>query len=350
MSEQQQMQYPNPEHQADPDPRFIVTDPREQHAYGSIGPMYGEKLRTDPQMMPRRRSQRPWLILFFLIPILIAGLISLPFRQHSEFDGPKFDMHDSAKFGRLAPQSVFVTGVPTLVIQNMSGTIHIHSGDSANQVIVQDAGNTGDVKALVSKDNIVTITSSDSSEIDITTPSTTDVQIAGGSGDVNVEGITGNIAATTDSGSLTVNDVSGQVTLTDNNGSINASNVNGQIKMTGNNSSIVADHLTGMVNASSGDGSITVTASNLSSNSTFHSHDGSISVEGSIDTSGTYSFDSNSGSIDVSLPAASSFVLNASSTNGTVNNDFGRSSVGPHPQPTVTIKSNSGPITVHKQA
>jgi DUF4097 and DUF4098 domain-containing protein YvlB len=100
----------------------------------------------------------------------------------------------------------------------------------------------------------------------------------------------------------------------------------------------------------------------LSSGSTLHSDTGSIKFNGSINQTGSYQFMTNTGSINVTLPASSAFHLDATTDTGSITSDFpgvnvqhpnftgaiAHSDVGSSPQATITMTTNTGSITLHE--
>src|SRR5437660_3228011 len=81
-----------------------------------------------------------------------------------------------------------------------------------------------------------------------------------------------------------------------------------------------------------------------------------------IGTSGSYQFLTDTGSVNATLPANSSFHVDASTDTGSINSDFtevnvqkedfasntAHGDVGSNPNATVTLKTNTGSINLHK--
>jgi hypothetical protein len=238
-----------------------------------------------------------------------------------------FGSHDSSYKHFHSPGDAQVFSVskgPKLVINDNNGTVHIHSdGDSGkgNTITVRmDGSGRLDTNSLIKFDkgnDILTIdttplqgSNDNNVDIDITTPKASDVNVTDANGDVQVEDVTGNVNVQTTQGSIDAHDVSGQVTLT------------------------------------STDGDVSVDDGSLKGNSSLHSDNGDIHFNGSIGSQGSYKFDTINGSIDVGLPGDSAFHLDAHSTDGDFNNEFGRVDVGNGPRPSLTISSESGSIHI----
>ncbi len=89
---------------------------------------------------------------------------------------------------------------------------------------------------------------------------------------------------------------------------------------------------------------------------------GDITFDGSLAPRGNYQFSTDTGSIDAKLPANSSFRLDATTDTGSIDSDFtevqvqhqdikgdsAHGDVGSSPSTTVTMKSNTGDINLHK--
>ncbi len=300
----------------------VNVDPREQqqqmmysgHEYYT-GP--GEKLQ--PQM-PRRR--RKGFRLFWLAPVVLLfliGAMGYGFGHHARFAGYSKDSGMSRFFTVTAPK---------LVVNDNVVSVHIHSnGDNsnskeANGVTIQvEKSNSSEPDPVIDFDKgsgTITIRAteqgfnSDSIDIDITTPRTSDVQLNDSNGSVTIEGITGNIDAHTANGSVTADNIAGQATL------------------------------------SAASGSVDVSDSQLSGTSSLHSNDGSISYKGSLDIHSTYTFVTDNGSVNVSLPNDAAFDLKAYSGSGSINNDFGSYTVGGGTRASLTLHTGDGSVNIHK--
>ncbi len=212
---------------------------------------------------------------------------------------------------------------PTLIVTNDNGFVHVHAG--AGNTIAVTTRKVGDsfgaspddfkvhytqhgntITIQVNNDGIYLFDFSNSSQadLDVTVPARSDLQLETDSGDISVSGI------------------SGKMTLTCNSGSLQA------------------------------------TEDSLKSGSRLTTESGSITMRGSIGATGSYKFQSNSGPIDVSLPANTSFHARLVSNSGSITNEFpianahqsgidGQTIIGDagiSPQATLTIQSDSGTL------
>jgi hypothetical protein len=307
---------------ADRPPQPFNTDPREQpqneREYNEAG-LYGDsgaqKIGTAQfgQRQNRRRSPWLWVIVLLVIMALLGGGLGLPRGGHH--------------FSRIEPAHTFsVSALPTIVINDDVGTIHVHTGGTNGNVLVQvteanlGPGNNPDSGQVSynqnSASNTVTVNAnsgpgffgSNSIDLDVTVPTDSNLQIKTDTGEIDVTGITG------------------QMSLSSSTGSIHA----------------VQDSLTGQ--------------------SILKTDTGSVTFEGTIDPKGSYQFETNTGSVDVTLPDNSSFHVDASTDTGSINSDFpgvnvqhaditgasAHSDVGSSPGATVTLKTDTGSISLHQ--
>ncbi len=338
MSNQEQQFYsseqfpssPQPSYQYHQTPNSINVDPREQQPQEMYGEHeyytgLGEKLQPHP---PRRKGFRAfWLVpivLLFLIGGISFGLFG-PHEQFSKgFDGPRSAQFDKGFSGFDQVRDFKVGATPKLVIHDTTGSVHIHSsGDSRNAHVVtirtnrSDRGESNSFAQFDQGSNTITIDTTQqgfggNTDLDITVPGTSDVNVTDVSGDVNIEGVTGNVSAQTTQGRIDANTVSGRVTLSSTNGDVSVEN------------------------------------GSLSGQSSLHSVNGNIRYSGSIDSHGSYKFDTLNGSVDVSLPSNTAFHLDANAVSGQVENGFGSNDVGSGVRPSLTVSSANGSIQISK--
>ncbi|HLG63302.1 MAG TPA: DUF4097 family beta strand repeat-containing protein [Ktedonosporobacter sp.] len=327
--------------------RNVNSDPREQgqqyqreysQTYGGSGQQQqvGEKLYAPNNRRPRRRGLL--LILALLILIVLAGGSFLS--QIGIFTSTQQSTNT---------HSVSITGHPRLVIHDDSGTVHIHTGGNSSSVVITETkhatglgsvslndmhvtyGGSGNTVEITAQDGINPLFfGSKGIDLDITAPNTSDVVVTDGSGQVEINDITGQVQAETGSGSVTVNNLNGPATLKTGSGTITVQGLVGQASMT------------------TGSGDIEVKGATLSGQSTMKTGSGSIDFSGSIDPAGSYNFGTGSGSITVAVPASSAFKLDATTDSGTVTNGFGSNSVGSGQQAGLQLHTGSGDISLQK--
>lgn len=309
-------QFENQEWQT-PRQYYVNTDSREQQ--GPQGQQeqqgyYPQSMYVDPRekIQPRPRRRRPWLwvVAAIVIIALLGGGIQSGLRN---FVNTSSETH-----------TYLVSALPTLVLNDNTGTVTIHTGGSGSQVTIQATkhfqafgsaptvqySQNGDtINATVkNQNNSFPPFGSDNVDFNVTIPTNANLDVHTDTGTITVNGVSGSMALTTDTGTITANE------------------------------------------------------DTLSGPSTLKTDTGSVTFAGSIGTSGNYQFLTDTGSVNVTLPADSSFHVDASTDTGSINSDFSEVNVqkqdfvggnahgdiGSNPDATVTLKTNTGSINLHK--
>lgn len=280
---------------------IVNTDPREQHMMVE-GPTYGQKLRPMPEPPRQRRRSPLW---FILVPLILLFLImgagamfsTVTHREQGVGFGPpaKWQQAHPFKDSQVFP----VSDTPIVVINDPTGNVTILAGTDG-QVVVNNSGNgpfqgPGGNNAISPDKGNGTITINAAGpfgggDLNITVPTNATIILNGGTGSVNVEGISGQLQVTTADGSITMK----QVTL-------------------------------------SGDSSLKTI-------------NGSITFEGTLDSQANVTANSDAGSIDIALPNNTAATVKATSATGSVNNAF-RNASG---SASLTAGSLSGSIDITK--
>jgi len=288
------------------DRRPINTDPREQPQ--REGWQFGGAVAPAPR---QKRNPWYWMIVGVVILVVIFGGLSVAGLLLSR------TVTETRTFS--------VSAQPALVLTEGNGSVHLQSGPAGQITVVAHkhifAGNTDQVAihyTLSGDDKTLTVSTDDGNnglinlfswnvgvDFDVTAPGATNLNVKTGNGSVESHGITGQMQLSSGNGSISTDGGSGQITLTAGNGSIQATGVNG------------------LMTIQAGNGSVTVLNARASGASTFHSGNGSITFSGSLDANnGNYLFDTGNGSIDLTLPAATSMRLHSSIGNGSFTSDF----------------------------
>lgn len=345
--------------------RNINNDPREQQqeyqreypqSYSGSGQQQqmGEKLYAPRNRQPRRRGLL--LALVLLVLLLLAGGSILS--QTGTFTSTQQATNT---------HSIPSASHPRLVIHDDSGTVHIHSGGNSSSVVVTETKHVigigsvslNDMHVDYTKDgNAIDITAQNgftpfflgdkSIDLDITTANASDVVISSGSGQVEVDNISGQVTVETGSGSINASNLNGPILLKTGSGSIDASNLNGPTTLKTGSGEITVGGLIGQVNVDTGSGRVELTGAKLSGQSIVKTGSGSIEFSGSIDPAGSYQFETGSGEISATLPATSAFNLDISTGSGSVNNAFGSTTVGNDPRAALRLHTGSGSISLQK--
>ncbi len=271
---------------------------------------------------PRRPARWPWVaLIFFLLFLLISGGLFLLFGALGyNFTGYTNSVTETRHFA--------VTATPTFVLNNDTGTIHIRAASSGSEITIQSTRHSG----LGTNPNDITVNYAQNVEMNTVT--------------VNVD----RLRNFTFFGSPSVDfDVtmptSAALQIKTNTGSIDVTGVSGQMVLTSNTGSIEAH-----------DGT-------LSGSSGMITNTGSVTFNGAIGLGGTYSFQTNTGSVSVTLPRVSVFHVDASTDTGSINTNFpgvvvthsqvvgadAHSDVGSSPQATIRLSTNTGSINLYER-
>jgi hypothetical protein len=266
-----------------------------------------------PRARRRGRSSWFWIIIALIIFGLMSGGFGSAFREKNfPFDGGGFGFPQKS----VADTRTFATGTqPTIVINDASGGIQVHTGDTSGVTVqttkqIDGPGNPNreQVSYNQSGDTITINTGQDgSADFNVTVPNNSNLQLHTNSGDIDVEGI------------------------------------NGQISM------------------STGSGNIIARQDQLNGSSTLRTDSGNVTFDGGITGSGDYQFTSGSGNIDANLNSSTTVDVNASTDTGSItsnvqsvhvqNNDPGATASGyigsPNNSTKLTLKTGDGPINLN---
>jgi hypothetical protein len=166
--------------------------------------------------------------------------------------------------------------------------------------------------------------------IDVTVPASDELQVHTGKGSITLNGLLGNVLATTNNGSLVVKNCQGYMNLNVGVGSISVSRFSGQLVTTVYQGNIEASQV------------------QLNGQSSALASSGAITLNGVLDRHGEYHFNTNDGPVNLALPETSAFHLAIDSSFGAVTNDFGQLVHGKQPQAMITINTGLGAFSLHK--
>lgn len=118
---------------------------------------------------------------------------------------------------------------------------------------------------------------------------------------------------------------------------------------TTSNNDIEVDGYAGQLTAKTDGGLITLNNDALTDGSTISSSSGNIEFSGTLDPQGKYQFATDSGNIDLTLPADTPMQVHASTgPSGSYNNEFS-DTTGTLPRASIDLQTKSGEMTIHKQ-
>jgi hypothetical protein len=308
--------------------RMMNNDPREYNYHQSYTPQGA---------YPREQPRRGGTVRNIALAVIFLALVGT---------GVTFWGLVTSRQSAILPEHTFhVAGHTRLIVNNTAGKIHIHPGQT-DSIVVQGTKYARGLGASLNDVNVdyeqqgdtVSITtdqnwnfmSEEGVDMDITVPSTTDLQIEEVSANAEIEQISGNIEVQTESGD------------------IKASNLSGTLKLSSTSGDIHLDNASSPMTLSTTSGNIDAHNVQLQGQSSLTSTSGNINFEGSLDPRGSYHMKALSGDIHLTLPANAAFKLDASTTSGDVHNEFGNTTVGNAPQPALTLHTTSGGIEIRK--
>ncbi|GCE18071.1 DUF4097 family beta strand repeat-containing protein [Dictyobacter kobayashii] len=303
--------------------------------------LVGEKLipfRGPSPFMSVIKFIPPAIILLLLLFMLAGG-------------GNLFKQMVQAK--TTTTQQLMVDQPCNIVIYDAQGQVHVHgSTNDDGPVIVQstkydtswspqvnnmnvdahvvDYGHT--ILINVEKQGGNSSTGGQGVDLDVAVPSFINVQVTADDGAVRIDGITGNM----------------NVEASD---SINAQNINsgnGRIVFRARDGGIDVDQLEGQVALSTYQGHIEVGSAYLTGSSRMRTQEGKIVFDGNVDSESDYSFETQSGAVDLSLPSNASFNLHIFAAHSAVDNEFGSNIVGPGPRAHIGITTTSGNVEINE--
>ena len=264
--------------------------------------------------------------------------------------------------GATGSQSFSVGPNASLIVKEQAGDVSVYPGNS-NTITIQPrkhgttlAQDTSAVHILYnrmtntqSNDQITVSTDPWFSTTDfyITIPDTTATQITLNSGSIDVHSGHG-LTASTGSGGIALENISGPINAHTDSGDVTATNLRGPIAISASSGSLKLQQISGEVNAKTWSGDVIVRASALSGNSLLQTQNGSVRFDGSLDPHGSYTMQTTSGDVDLTLPGNAAFSLNASTGSGTVQNAFGTTVTGSAPRAQLSLHTQNGSIAVVK--
>ena len=328
-----------------PDPNADWYGSAQQNAYGN-SPFTGSdqqaaqfstnlsnnafaKLNANGPYRRRRRGCTVGIIITLMILLALIGAGVGIFSYATRSFGTLTNLNSGNSQGQVSDTVTIPTNThPTVIIASGSSFVHIHASKDATHIIAGIINATFDSSAPTfttsNNGSIITFDDTLSGDLDLTVPTTTNLQIDDDG--IEVIGVVGQMSLTSPSAAITLI----QSTLT------------GQSKLDNNGGPIFAleDLLVGQVTMSNNGGPIT--------------------FSGSVTSNGKYTFSANGSSIDITLPANANFHLDVTGIIDSFTTDFPglaspdpnsgeiHQNIGPSPTATIAIDINGAPITLHK--
>lgn len=223
-------------------------------------------------------------------------------------------------------------------IYNLSGSIKV-TGSNSNEVSVKGtlgegteridftvSGNETVIEVVImgkeerDRRNIRRIRGT---ELEITVPSgsrldleavSADITVSGVSGDIDIETVSGNLVVGATTGRVWAEVISGDITITSSQGPLRAKTVSGRITVR---------NVTGRFDVQTISGDIKVNGTNIEEG-TFASLSGDQEFQGTLAANGNLRMENHSGSIDLYLPADVSANFDVTTFSGDIENEFGQ--------------------------
>lgn len=251
---------------------------------------------------------------------------------------------------------------PLLLVKGHGNNVNIHAGSAGTIIVTAQYHNSGstpaDAAILYTQGNdgqghdqisVMTNPGYTGIDYDVTVPGTARVQVEEDAGSIDVYGVNG-VTIDTGSGNLGVEDVHGPVDVHTVSGDITARGITGQMTLGTENGTIRATGVTGSLQAITHNGDVVVRTGALYGPSTLETTSGSVRFTGSIDPQGFYQAKTTSGDIDLTLPSTAAFQLAATTSSGSIRNDFGGTVVGNAPRAQITANTTYGSVIINKLA
>ncbi len=163
----------------------------------------------------------------------------------------------------------------------------------------------------------------------------------------------------TSNGSVKLTGGTGKVVIQTKNGSVHGKDAKGELELSSANGEIVAVGARGRANVKTSNGQIDLQVEK--GVVTAHTSNGNVRFTGSL-ADGDHSFTTNNGGIGLTLPGATRFRFDATTTNGTITTDFVEASkkksgtvnlkatVGDNPAVDLKLRTTNGSIRIQKEA
>ena len=252
--------------------------------------------------------RRRWLLVLIPLVILVCAGAAILVTLFGTLT-PASVQEATTPGAQIIGRTITVGAHPKIVIDRVDGAVHVSAGQNGT-VRIQPTDNTDHGDILYQQSGKVITFDLDAKlegvDVDLTVPSLTDLDLSTTDGDITVDGVSGQLALTTDTGSIT------------------------------------ATHVT-LKGTSRMDGTL-----------------GDLTFTGSLDPASHDDFDNTRGDIGLTFPANGSFHVDASALDGEIVSDFpqivvssslggdARGDVGKAPRAQVTVSATRGNVHISK--
>ena len=249
-------------------------------------------------------------------------------------------------------QQVQINQSAHVVIQDDYGQVHIHGSNVSSIAVrstqfgtgvgIQSDATSVDTR-VVDDGNVVLINAlrSDGTsfsddqrvDLDVTVPAQVALQVLAPQGAVAVDGVSGSL----------------HIEARDSINAQHVSGTRGAIVFKSQTGSIDAAHVSGQVNFSALQGSITIRDGHLLGRSRMRTDTAKLAFSGDFDPDGAYSFETQSGMIEITLPQLTSFDLHLFADQNLITNEFEDALMGPPPRAQLGIATQNGYVEINQE-
>lgn len=345
--------------------RAVPARPAQKPGTPSTLPPPEQKI-TGQNTTPLKRIRLRPIILVGLLCLFLLGTFAYIYPPTTALKNTSVPMHHQNSSGQQEDNSIsgtrniVVGAYPSIMIKGHRGNVTISAGRAGSVIVKTNSNgknpNSKGIQYTQSRDgqghDFISITTNpmySDVNYNVSAPDTASVKVEVDSGSISVDGING-VSIITISGSLDIENANGPIHVSTENGDITVHNIKGQIMLESRNGSIRGNNINGQLTAITQDGDVMVKQVILHDQSVLKTQQGSVRFAGTIDPTGTYTMATQSGDVDLTLPALIVFQLHASTRSGSISNAFSNYASGNTSQAQIIINIGSGSVTVKKAA
>jgi hypothetical protein len=309
----------------------------EQGYRGQPRREWATRLAVQPgETKHQRNAWWIWMVAPLLLLALVIGLFGLAPHsgsyRHAEHPGFSLPIHEGSS-NRTA-NTYSLAGASRVAIANPDGAITVQVAKTpTNSILVKTDGSQANVSYA---ENSILITSDGRAEnITVTVPQNIVLHLRTGQGNIQVNDFNGQMTAQSDTGAITLSN----------------DNLSGESLVSSYAGDILLQQgsISDFATLNNYVGSLSLNQEKLSGQIVLRTDgNGNINVHGTLDPLGSYQFITNSGNIELSLPASTALKVQLNGGTGSYHSDF-VNSTSSSPQAEVIVQSGSGAVAIHKQ-
>jgi hypothetical protein len=251
-------------------------------------------------------------------------------------------------------------GTPRVVVDTFNGAIDTVTGDdqAVEIKVTKRTSGSSQEDAEADLDNIEVALTQDGNTVHVTARSRDQQFMRSRGAAVDLHVPPGTILELrTSNGKVTSTGPMGDITAHSTNGAVRATGGKGKLDLNTNNGPIAVDGGTGRLELHTSNGAIEVASPRAVVNA--ETSNGAIHFRGQL-ADGAHTLQTSNGKISVELPSAARFRIDASTSNGSVRNDFAlshtedsgkthlRGEIGESPTASLTLHTSNGSIEIRQ--